>query len=84
MRSARECRPARNDAWYSDCGVPWARGMFRVWPSPAPVPVSSLRPGSGIERKAMDREEPDPLAVVEDLLGAVAVVHVEIDDQHAV
>src|SRR5271165_2067723 len=47
MRSARECRPARNAAWYSDRRVPWAKGMFRVWPSPAPVPVSPFAPVPG-------------------------------------
>ena len=65
-------------------GVPWGRGMLSVCPRPGPLPVSSLLPVPGIEREAMDREEPDSLRAVEDLLRAVAVMDVEIDDQDAV
>ena len=42
------------------------------------------RARAGIERIAVDREEPDAVRFVEDLLCAVAVVDVEIDDQDPV
>ena len=53
--------------------------------------VAEARTGAGfilgtcsrIKRVAMDRQEGDSLRLVEDLLGAVAVVNVKIDDQDA-
>ena len=44
----------------------------------------SPRSSSGIEREAMDRKEANVLALVKNVLGAVAMVHVKIDDEHAV
>ena len=43
-----------------------------------------LSAGAGIERPAVDREEADVLVGIEHVLRAVAVVHVPVDDQHAV
>ena len=83
MRSASFSRPARNAAWYSAAACHGQGDVQREAESRAGAGFV-LRPGSGIERKAMDRQEADPLGVVEDLLGAVAVVDIEIDDQNAV
>ena len=58
--------------------------MLIVNPRPAPVPVSSSRSGPGIERITMNREEADVAGIVKDLLRAVAVVDIEIDDQDPV
>ena len=84
MRSARECRPARNEAMVLGLRRAVGQGDVQCVAKSRSGTCFVLRPGSGIEREAMDREEPDPLAVVVDLLGAVAVVDVEIDDQNAV
>ena len=43
-----------------------------------------LGTGARIEGPAVDREEPDVGILPEGVLSAVAVVHVPIDDQHAV
>ena len=54
-------------------------------PSPAPVPVSSAKPGVvgiHVEGVAVERGEEDIAATVEDLLGAVAVVKVDVEDRH--
>ena len=40
--------------------------------------------GAGVERPAVDREESDAAVVVEHVLRAVAVVHVPVDDEHAI
>ena len=53
--------------------------------------VAQARTGAGfvlgtrsrVKRIAMNRQEGDSLRLVEDLLGAVAVVDVKIDDQDA-
>ena len=40
-------------------------------------------PGSGVEGRLVRRHVQDAVVVVEDVLGAVAVVHVPVDDGHA-
>ena len=61
--------------------APRAIGQFRFVPKPLPWPVSSLRPVHGYQE--MVRAEVEHRAVfIEDVLRAVAVMHVPIDDQH--
>ena len=39
------------------------------------------RPGSRVERPLVERDERDPIVAIEDLLGAVAMVRIPVDDQ---
>ena len=57
--------------------------MFFVKPRPAPTPISFARAGAGIERVAVDRRVIDVVALLEEMLRAVAVVHVEVVDEDA-
>ena len=49
---------------------------------PAPDTVSSSAPVPGIQRVLVERDVRDPRVGVEDVLGAVAVMGVVVDDQH--
>ena len=61
-----------------------ASGMFRFSPAPSPSPVSSARPrkyGYCAVRVGVDRHVADVAAAPEDLLAAVAVVVVDVEDR---
>ena len=55
--------------------------MFSVKPSPAPLPRSLAGAGAGIERRLVDRHIEHLGARVEEVVGAVAVVNVPVEDQ---
>ena len=57
-------------------------GKLTSCPSPGAAPVSSSAPGARIERPLVHRHVEDPRVVLEDVLGAVAVVRVPVDDEH--
>ena len=69
----------------SDRRIPAASGKLRLAPAPAPVPVSSERVtgevGEGAGRVGVQRGVGDVGALVEDLLRAVAVVDVDVEDR---
>ena len=54
--------------------------MFIVVPRPAPAPVSVRHPVPGIERPLVGADEEHARILVEDVLRAVAVVRVEVED----
>ena len=58
---------------------PGRRGAFQM----LPTPVSESSAGAGIERHLVRRAEVEVLVGPEDVLRAVAVVHVEVDDGDA-
>ena len=66
---------------YAASPLPPGTGRFTVYPTRAGAHVG-LRPGPRIQRRLVDRHEQDIGVRVEDVVGAVAVVDVPVDDHH--
>ena len=79
---ARGTATSRTSDTYSASPAPGATGRLTVKPAAGPGADVAGRPGARIQRRLVDRQEEHLRVGVEDVVGAVAVVHVPVDDHH--
>ncbi len=76
-------RTSSMPARYTSPVAPGGRGKLTVVPDGADAADLLGRAGPGVQRVLVERDVEDARVVPEDVLGAVAVVGVDVDDQHS-